>query len=73
MFFKGSPPALKETNRSPKAICMEVNNNHACKETIIMNARKQSYIEGNNNHAWKKTIIMYRRKQSCMEGNNNHV
>ena len=31
-----SPPALKETNRSLEATCMEGNNNHAWKETIII-------------------------------------
>ena len=43
MFFKGSPPALKEINRSPEATCMEGNNNHASTPAIFVLVRPSTH------------------------------
>ena len=53
MFFKGFPPALKETNRSPEATCMKGNNNHASKSCSL---------EG-------RYVDVLQRIPACFEGN----
>ena len=57
MFFKGSPPALKETNRSPEATCMEGNNNHASTHAIFVLVRPSAHPDPCDTTANKKRKI----------------
>ena len=57
MFFKGSPPALKETNRSPEATCMEGNNNHASTPAIFVLVRPSVHPDPCDTTANKKRKI----------------
>ena len=57
MFFKGSPPALKETNRSPEATCMEGINNHALTPTIFVLVRPSTHPDPCDTAANKKRKI----------------
>ena len=57
MFFKGSLPTLKETNRLPEATCMEGNNNHASTPTIFVLVRPSAHPDPCNTAANKKRKI----------------
>ena len=57
MFFKGSPPALKETNRSSEATCMEGNNNHASTPAIFVLVRPSTHPDLYDTMANKKRKI----------------
>ena len=57
MFFKGSPPALKETNRLPEATRMEGNNNHALTPAIFVLVRPSAHPDPCDTAANKKRKI----------------
>ena len=57
MFFKGSPSALKETNRSPDAACMKGNNNHASTFAIFILVRSSAHPDPCDTAANKKRKI----------------
>ena len=57
MFFKGSPPAMKETNRSPEATCMKGNNNHASTPAIFVLVRPSVHLDLCDTTANKKRKI----------------
>ena len=57
MFFKGSPPAMKEINRSPEATCMKGNNNHASTPAIFLLVRPSAHPDPCDTAANKKRKI----------------